>query len=362
MIAIIMLSEKDKEKILRLRQEEDLSYEEIHKKTKFAKNTIMNICREKVEKSQKKIKESQEEAKKQEVHFDNPINKVRAIPKAIDNLIETEQLKADDRAEWEKRKEDIREILRIKVDDRIAEEREDATKISDEQWQEHIEENYEKKEVVTFLRRSIRRREAAIEGLTKSIEEGDEFTASLRDRNIDLNNDNTVLRKKIADRDDHIMVLRKKNAYLDDFIDNFLDDAGRRERSKLRSERKKIDQEREEWAEWDKERSEEQKIIDEQKINIRLKRKKITQERIEWDKKLSEEQKILEDQKHKQQTERTELKQKGDAIAAEKKDLMAFAGEIGRKLLELSKVEQKIKRNKHLSFLTADPSKRSLVL
>ncbi|GAI13607.1 unnamed protein product, partial [marine sediment metagenome] len=34
---------------------------------------------------------------------------------------------ADDRSEWEKRKEEIKEILRVEVDDKIAGEREDAT-------------------------------------------------------------------------------------------------------------------------------------------------------------------------------------------------------------------------------------------
>ena len=80
-----MLSEKEKDKILRLRQE-GLSYNEIHKKTKNSVNTIMDICRKKVEKSQKKVKESQEKAKKQEVHFDNPIDKVSAIPNATPRI------------------------------------------------------------------------------------------------------------------------------------------------------------------------------------------------------------------------------------------------------------------------------------
>jgi len=231
----------------------------IGKKYKHSHNTIANIRKEH---ETADVGESQKESKKQEVHFDNPINKMRAIPKAIDDLIKTEQLKADDRVKWGKRKEEIKEILRVEVDDRIAEERKDATKISDEQWQEHIEENFEEKGVVAFLRRGIERRETAIEGLTKSIEEGDEFTASLRDRNI-------TLIKKIGEKDNLNTNLNNKNVYLNDFIDNFLDDAGRRERSKLRSERKKIDQEREEWVEWGKERSEEQKLMDEQKLNMR---------------------------------------------------------------------------------------------
>ena len=88
------------------------------------------------------------------------------------------------------------------------------------------------------------------------------------------------------------------------------------------------------------------------------------EEQDERDKKLNEGQKLLADQIHKQQIERNELEQKKyeleqkkDAIAAEKKDLMDFAGEIGGKLSELSRVEQKIERNKHFLFLTGEHEK-----
>ena len=93
------------------------------------------------------------------------------------------------------------------------------------------------------------------------------------------------------------------------------------------------------------------------------------EEQNERDKKLSELQKLLDDQADKQQIKNNELerkeyelKQKDDAIILVKKDLMAFAREISQDLLELSRVEQEIERNKHLLFLTADPSKRSLFL
>lgn len=403
-----MLSKKDKEKILQLRQEENLSYKEIHKKTKFSVTTIMNVCREEVEENQKEeakkqvvSQDGEEEIdkdknqinKKEEVHFDSAESKLRAIPKAIDALIETEQLKGDDRAEWEKRIEDIRRVLRIEVDDRIAEEREDATEKRDEQWREHIKENYDKKEIAVNLRSVLGERDTTIEDLTNEIDEVDNLNTNLNNKNIDLNNDNTALQETNADLNDH--------------IENYLDDAGRRERSKLRLEKEsfarektdfdsvcvRLEQERddfdqsvlridnclterkleldqrdkyqnqrnEEQDERDKKLSELQKLINDQADKWRIERKKITQEQDRI-------QKLIDDKAVKWQIKDSELKQKKyeleqekDAIAAVKKDLMDFAGEIGRELSELSRVEQKIERNKHFLFLTEHPSNVSLI-
>jgi len=59
----------------------------------------------------------------EETHFDNPIEEVRGIAHNIDNLIKKEHLKAGERKEWEKRKDNIQELLRIEVDDKVARER-----------------------------------------------------------------------------------------------------------------------------------------------------------------------------------------------------------------------------------------------
>ncbi len=326
----------------------------IGKKYKHSHNTIANIRKEHEDAD---AGENQEEAKKQEVHFDNPIDKVRAIPKAIDDLIKTEQLKADDRAEWEKRKEEIKGILKIEVDDTIAEEREDAIEKRDEQWREHIKENHVKKEVVTNLRSILGEKDTTIEDLTKTIEEKDDLITNLNNKNIGLNNDNTAL--------------RETNADLSDYIGNYLDDAGRREKiacvrgqNRLEQERSSLDRYIRKMSNWrlelvqrDKDLSEVQKLLDDQADKQQIERKEIIQEQ-------DRVQKLLDDQVVKQQKKATELEQKkyeleqkeyelkqnGDAIAAEKKALMKLSREIGKNLAEID-------RNKHLLFLTGEREK-----
>ena len=358
----------------------------IGKKYKHSHNTIANIRKEH---EAVDAGENQEEAKKQEVHFDNPINKVRAIPKAIDDLIKTEQLKADDRAEWEKRIEDIREVLRKEVDDRIAGEREDATEKRDGEWRGYLKKNYNKKEIAANLRSILKERDTTIEDLTETIEEKDNLNTNLSNKNIDLNNDNTALRKTNADLREH--------------IDKYLDDAGRREknacvreqdrlkqmesdfdsactekRNKLEQEKSSLDRyisrlsnwrselvQRDEYQdECSKELDKIRKLLDDQEDKQRIERKEITQEQNKRDKKLSKIQKLLDDQVVKQQIKATELeqkkyelKQKGDAIAAVKKDLMDFAGEIGQEFSELGRLKQEIERNKHFLFLTGEHEK-----
>lgn len=274
-----MLSKKDKEEILRLRQEEDLTYDAIHEKTKFSINTIMSICREKAEENQKEeatscsddiLSERKQEqiwqlfeggediseiarkvnvdrktvrtyldkkytthettGKGQEVHFDDPIEEIRAIPKTIDNIIKTEHLKADDRAEWEKRIEDIREILRIEVDDRIEGEREDTTKEENEIWQRCLKENYVKKEAATNLRNTLEEKDTTIKGLTKTIEEKDNLITNIKAENTNLNNENIGLNNENIN-------LNEYNKQLEEYKEKYLEDAGRRERRRFEKER-----------------------------------------------------------------------------------------------------------------------------
>ncbi len=420
-----MLSEKEKDEILRLRQEENLSYKEIHKKTKFSINTIMNVCREKAEESQKEEakkqvvsqdgeeidKDKNQIKQKEEVIFNSAEDKIRAMPGAIDDFIETEHLKGASRAEWEKRKEEIKEILRIEVDDRIADEREDATEISDGQWRVLIKKEFDKKEVAANLRRVLKERDTTIEDLGND--------------NVALWETNADLTKENEEKDNLNTNLNNKNADLNDYIENYLDDAGRRERSKLRLEKEsfarektdfdsacvreqnKLEQERDDFDQSvnrignyltkqkskldqrdkdqnnrDKELDERKKLIEGQADKQQIEGEKIIQDRDRVQKLLDDQvvkqqierekiiqdrdrvQKLLDDQVVKQQKKATELKQKEyeleqkrDAIATVKKDLMDFAEEIGHEFLELGRVEQKIERNKHFLLLTGEREK-----
>ena len=294
-----MISKKDKEEILRLRQEEGLAYKAIHEKTKFSINTIMGICREAEEissysdvklseRKQEQIRQLFEQGKdisdiarkvnadrktvrlyiptegrqadphecgvaigrnadghvdavaigtSAAVHFDDPIEQIRAIPETIDNLIKKEQLKEGDRAEWEKRIEDVREILRIEVDDRIAGEREEATEENDGLWREYIKDYYVEKEIaedkeltIGGLTKTIDKKDAAIGGLTETIDKKDAAIGGLTKTINKLSLSITKLsNEKIG--------LNIDNADLSDYIGNYLDAAGRLERRRLEKER-----------------------------------------------------------------------------------------------------------------------------
>lgn len=218
-----------------------------------------------------------------------------------------------------------------------------GSKERDEQWHGYIGGNYVKKEVATNLRGVIKARDATIEDLNETIEEEDEFIASLSDKNISLNNDNTTL--------------RKKNADLDNYIETYLDDAGRREKIACMEEQEKLARYisrlsdlRSELDQRDKDQNKRNEKQDQRDKD----QNKHNEEQDQRDKKLSEIQKILADQIHEQQIKRTELeqkkyeleqkeyelKQKRDIIAAEKNDLMVSAEEIGRQLSALYRAEK----------------------
>ena len=61
-----------------------------------------------------------------------------------------------------KRIEDIRRVLRIEVDDRIAREREDATEKRDGEWRGYLKKNYNKKEIAN-LGSILKERDTTIE-------------------------------------------------------------------------------------------------------------------------------------------------------------------------------------------------------
>lgn len=112
------------------------------------------------------------------VSFDSSIEGIREISRDIDNLITKGQMKSQDKKEWEKRKEDIRELLKEEVDCRIAEERADAVEVRDEQWNEHIKQNYIEKEVVKDFENEIKLRDATINDLKSENIQKDKFLES----------------------------------------------------------------------------------------------------------------------------------------------------------------------------------------
>lgn len=74
---------------------------EENQKEEAKKQVVSQDGEKEIDKDKNQIKQ------KEEVIFNSAEDKIRAMPSAIDDFIETEQLKGASRAEWEKRIEDI---------------------------------------------------------------------------------------------------------------------------------------------------------------------------------------------------------------------------------------------------------------
>jgi uncharacterized coiled-coil DUF342 family protein len=126
-----MLDEKEIKIVTELIRQGKSNYR-IGKERKHSPNTINDI-REALKKTKEKQKQGEN------ILFNSPIDKTRGIIADLDTLIQTKQLNDRDRKKWEKRIEQLREILRDEVDDRIAEERVDAVKKRDQEWNKFVE-------------------------------------------------------------------------------------------------------------------------------------------------------------------------------------------------------------------------------
>ena len=175
-----MLTQEDKNKIMELRAQ-DFSYKAIHARLGFAVDTIMKVYNEEKERKAKELEEvSRVKAEDGQIKGDlvslgSSIDEIRKIVENIDNLIKKEELKVEDRREWDRRKEDLQEMLRVEVEDRISEERADAIEARDRMWWKILEQNYVKKEVSTDLDNMIKTRDATIEDLRNDIRQKDDL-------------------------------------------------------------------------------------------------------------------------------------------------------------------------------------------
>jgi len=154
-----MLTKLDKSKILKLRSD-GFSYQAIHEKLGFSKDTIMKVCKEEEARKIKGVEESPGESKKAEdsqiheleVDFDNPIDKIRGIRSSIDDIINNGKLKAGEKRIWEERGIQLQEMLRLEVDERIPAEITKAINARDEQWDETIQSKYVQKDLAKLLK------------------------------------------------------------------------------------------------------------------------------------------------------------------------------------------------------------------
>jgi len=217
-----MLSDEDIKKIRELINRGYKDYT-IGKMLGHSPNTIINYRKE-INKT--KIKDN---ATGEETQFDDPIEEVRRILHNIDNLIKNEHLKAGENKKWEKRRDELKEMLRIEADDKIVIARANAIEERDNVWNKHVENKYVQKEVVIDLNNKLIAREATIENLKYEIDQKDQVIASNQQEKEDLNNQIGALLLENSD-------LRDENEDLNEFIEEYLDFAGRREREKLGQE------------------------------------------------------------------------------------------------------------------------------
>ena len=243
-----MLTKADKDKIIELR-EQGFSYKAIREKFGFAVQTISNVIKEHEERKKEENEEKEQKNKKIEkdkiqtsvVSFDSAIDEVKKISDNIDKIIKKGQLKDLDRREWQKRKEDLEELLIVEVDDRIVAERADAVATRDEEWKVFLKQNYAKKEVVTSLDNAIISKDATIKTLENAIEEKD---ALLRNKQYEISRlkdshqrEKEDIKAQITNLYWENQGLKEENWKMHNFIQNYSDNYERREQEYLKHER-----------------------------------------------------------------------------------------------------------------------------
>jgi len=153
-----MLTKKERKKITDLIDEGKSNYK-IGKETNHSPNTIQRIHEEHYHELEKK------QTQREEGCSDRPIDLIRGFIANLDTLIQTGKLNEKEKMVWEKRLKQLREIIRVEVDDRIAAERADEKEKTDKEWKIFVEENYVEKEVVTGFKSEIRKKEEMIKKL-----------------------------------------------------------------------------------------------------------------------------------------------------------------------------------------------------
>jgi hypothetical protein len=217
-----MLSKIDKNRILDLRSQ-DYSYCAIHEKLGFAIDTIMKICQQ-----EKKQKNQEKTYSQREISNSNdPIIMLRRIEIDIGNVIEAGKLNDRDRRKWEKRREDIRAILKSEVDDRISKVSADAIEKRDIQWGREIENNYVRKEIVAGFENTIKEKDDIIVKLRSKIEKSDgnliEKENKISRLKYSKNCEIQDLKDQLDDVYDKNINLNNENWRLQEYIDNRFD-------------------------------------------------------------------------------------------------------------------------------------------
>jgi len=192
-----MLTQEDKDKIIEMRKQ-GYSLQAIHDKLGFAIETIRKVLREDEEKKTKKLDKGGNKRAGEDHNFSDVVSLdsteegVREFLVNIGNLIKKGQLKESFRKELEKYYEELQNLLKVEVDDRIAAERADAVATRDEEWNKSLEQYYVKKEVATDLENTIKAKDATIEHLRNEIAKKDTKITNNQDEKVHLKNSHQI--------------------------------------------------------------------------------------------------------------------------------------------------------------------------
>ncbi len=120
------------------------------------------------------------------VSFNSSIDEARKIMVDINSLIKNGNLKEGDRREWEKRLNDLQEVIWVEVDNRIASESQDAVTKRDNEWKLYLAQQYVKKEDATELENTIKSKDATIDQLRNEIAQKDAAVINKQNENSQL--------------------------------------------------------------------------------------------------------------------------------------------------------------------------------
>lgn len=218
-----MLSERDKNEIIELRKQ-GLSYQKIHEQTGFAIDTIMKVVKEwekktlqETNKNNPSINNKNKTSSNFIMEKDSTITNVKQITKLIDHTIKKGKLKNLEKKEWEKQKEDLRELLQVEVQDYLEEERKKTMQKRDEVWNKYLLENFVKKEIADSFQQQLLAQNQTISGLNTNLQIKETVIEGKEREIIQIGNSYRLQLSQVEDKN---QILLKENQQLHDQLQN----------------------------------------------------------------------------------------------------------------------------------------------
>ena len=147
----------------------------------------------------------------EEIYLKNPIDLTRKLADDMDNVIKTGNLRAGEKKKWQKRVNNIRNILREEFDEKRFEVEADAVEKQNQKWNIFLDQNYVKKEEVTNLNNIIYGNNTTINNLRNCISEKDILIQNIQDEMSWLKD---TFHRQIEMLQNHIRNLSNKNIEL----------------------------------------------------------------------------------------------------------------------------------------------------